>query len=236
MVRSTIFNLCYFAILLSSIVICLPVLIFKEDKAAIKLIQQLAKLNVWLFKKIMNVTIEIRGQKYMPEEGPVLLAAKHHSEMDPIFMISILDNVAALTLKLKIPLANWYLSRIGMIMIEASKNKTERTIIEVENAIIENKVVLIYPEGELTEVGENSRFRMGVWHFYNKLKMPVTPVATNLGLRWSKKKWLKHPGPAVVEFLPEIKLGLSKEDFFEKLKKAVHEGSDKLIVEQRDEL
>ncbi len=236
MIRSTIFNICYYVVLLSSIVICLPVLVLSEEKIAIKLIKCLAKLEVWLFQTIMDVKIEVRGQKYVPEEGPVLLAAKHQSEMDPIFMIAILDDVAAITLKLQIPLANWYLERIGMIMIEHSKNKTEKTIEAVDNAALENKIILIYPEGELTDVGENSRFKMGVWHFYSKLKIPVTPVATNLGLRWSKKNYIKHSGPAVVEFLPRIMLGLSKEEFFKKLTAAVHEGSDKLIEEQRSEL
>ena len=230
--RSTIFNLLYHSILTLSLIVCLPVLLVNGDKLATRIISFLAKIIIWLFSTIMKVDIEIRGEKYIPEEGPALLAAKHHSEFDPIFMLSLLDDVAVLTLKLQMPFANWYLSHIGMIMIERVKNKTGKTVKEVEDALLENKIVLIYPEGRLTEVGENTKFKIGIWHFYDQLKMPVTPVATNIGLRWAKY-WHKNSGPAIVEFLPEIKLGLSKEKFFEKLEKAIQEKSDELIEEQK---
>ena len=97
----------------------------------------------------------------------------------------------------------------------------------------DKRIVLIYPEGHLTKVGEHKRIRAGVWHMQEASKWPVVPVATNLGLRWQEQDYAKYPGPAVIEFLDPIPPGLRKDEMVKLLGEAIHTHTDRLIEEGR---
>jgi hypothetical protein len=51
----------------------------------------------------------------------------------------------------------------------------------------DKRIVLIYPEGHLTQVGEHKRIRAGVCHMQETSQWPVLLVATSLGLRWQEQ-------------------------------------------------
>ena len=67
------------------------------------------------------------------------------------------------------------------------------------------------------EPGERERYRSGIFYLYRDLALPVTPVATSLGLVWNRRDWRKHPGRCAVEFLPAIETGLDKDAFMQRL-------------------
>ena len=55
------------------------------------------------------------------------------------------------------------------------------------------------------------------------------PLASNLGQRWNQNDWVKHPGPANLEFLPPIMPGLEKEEFMARLESAIETRSIELL-------
>ena len=67
-----------------------------------------------------------------------------------------------------------------------------------------------YPEGHLMAPGERERYRSGIFYLYRDLNLPVTPVATSVGLLWNRRDWWKKPGRAAIEFLPAIETGLDR--------------------------
>ena len=91
--------------------------------------------------------------------------------------------------------------------------------------------IAIYPEGNLMEPGERERYRSGIYYLYRDLDLPVTPVATSLGLLWNRRDWWKKPGRAAIEFLPAIETGLDKQVFMQQLEKTIETASDRLIAE-----
>src|SRR5262249_47484668 len=93
--------------------------------------------------------------------------------------------------------------------------------------------VLIYPEGNLAQVGERHRYRSGVWHMQEASGWPVVPVATNMGLRWQCEDWQKNPGPAVIEFLDPIMPGMGKDEFLAKLEGVIEKNTARLLDEGR---
>jgi len=89
--------------------------------------------------------------------------------------------------------------------------------------------ILIYPEGHLSKIGTQHRYRKGVYHLYADFNCPVVPVATNLGQRWNQKDLRKYPGPATLEFLPPIQPGLDKDAFMAKLERMIETRSRDLL-------
>jgi len=89
--------------------------------------------------------------------------------------------------------------------------------------------ILIYPEGHLSRVGTQHRYRKGVYHLYADFDCPVVPVATNLGQRWNQNDFIKHAGPASLEFLEPIMPGLGKDEFMALLERRIETRSRELL-------
>jgi 1-acyl-sn-glycerol-3-phosphate acyltransferase len=79
--------------------------------------------------------------------------------------------------------------------------------------------------------GERERYRSGIYYLYRDLGLPVTPVATSLGLLWNRRDWRKKAGRAAIEFLPAIEPGLDKHAFMRRLEDTIETASDRLIAE-----
>ena len=68
----------------------------------------------------------------------------------------------------------------------------------------------------------------------NGMKVPVVPVATNIGLYWSQEDHQKKPGTAVVEFLPPMEAGEDKNAFMSELTHTVETATARLVAEGRN--
>ncbi|MFM7702859.1 MAG: 1-acyl-sn-glycerol-3-phosphate acyltransferase, partial [Alphaproteobacteria bacterium] len=68
-------------------------------------------------------------------------------------------------------------------------------------------------------------YQAGITALYNSCNTKIVPVALNSGLFWPKHKILKTPGTVIIEFLPAINQGLSKDEFNEKLISAIEDAS-----------
>jgi len=93
----------------------------------------------------------------------------------------------------------------------------------------QGRKILIYPEGHLSKIGTQHRYRKGVYHLYKDFDCPVVPLASNLGQRWNQNSWTKHKGRADLEFLPPIMPGLGKDEFMEKLEHMIESRSIALL-------
>ncbi len=77
---------------------------------------------------------------------------------------------------------------------------------------------------------------MGVAHLYEAISAPVVPVAINAGVFWPRRRFLKYPGTIVMEFLPPIAPGLSKEAFLPLLQARIEEATNRLVAAGKAEL
>ena len=66
--------------------------------------------------------------------------------------------------------------------------------------------------------------------------MPCVPVALNSGLFWPRRSILRIPGTVVIEILDPIPPGLSKDEFFERLKSGIETATARLIEDGRREI
>lgn len=123
------------------------------------------------------------------------------------------------------------LGKAGAIMVDncGGADAQEKLNREAERVREEKRKLLIYPEGHLSLIGSQHRYRKGVYFMQKDFDCPVVPVATNLGQRWNQNDILKYPGKAVLEFLPPIEPGLEKDVFMARLEKAIETRSIALL-------
>src|SRR5258708_18399985 len=199
------------------------------------LLHRYARAVVWGMRWIGGMKIEIRGREYLPTKGPVLLANKHHAEVDGILLAAEIPGIAFVAMHelFKLPVIGAILYRLQMIRVDACGGGKEREHLAqyARRAYDSGRHIAIYPEGNLMAPGERERYRSGIYYLYRDLGLPVTPVATSLGLLWNRRDWWKKPGRAAIEFLPAIETSLDKQVFMQRLEKTIETASDRLIAE-----
>jgi len=187
--------------------------------------------------KLCGIQPEVRGRERLPP-APFIVAPKHSSYGDGFLMYVQFDDIAFVTgdhLE-RFPLVPKVLEKLGAIVIDNCGGPEARRDLKASfaKAAEDKRIVLIYPEGNLSKVGKHHRFRAGVWHMQEASQWPVVPVATSLGLRWQQEDFKKYPGPAVIEFLDPIMPGLGKDEFLKRLGGEIISHTDRLVAEGRE--
>ena len=234
--RSFLFQAAYWTTSIVFAVLATPLLVLPNRKPVMIWTQTYTKVMCFWLRWIAGVRIIIRGREHLPE-GPCIIAAKHQSWGDGIIMFSQIFDLAFVTgdhLE-KLPLLGGILRKMGAIVVNNCGGPFARAALidnELEKAKAEDRRILIYPEGHLSPVGQQHRYKKGVYHLYDAYGCPVVPVATNLGLRWPQQSWRITPGEAVVEFLEPIKPGVEKKNFMTRLESAIEQRSIALLGDE----
>ena len=192
-----------------------------------------ANYCIFILKKIIKVSIEVRGLNKLPKKG-VLIAANHQSAFETIFFINILQNPVYILKKqlLYIPFYGWYVSRLQHISIDRKeKIRSLRTLsYKASELIKKDSKIIIFPEG--TRVANNiGELKPGIFFIQKEVKLPVYPVAIASGHVWGKNSFYKKPGKIVLEILDPIPYGLNKKTFIKKLSKDLTEAIYKINLE-----
>jgi 1-acyl-sn-glycerol-3-phosphate acyltransferase len=195
-----------------------------------------ARMNMWLFEKIIGVTVEIRGSEHLPREG-ALVAAKHQSSWETLYLSAA---VPCPTYILKrelmfIPLFGFYLSKVKSVPINRGKGSAVLADMNraARQAIAEGRQIIIFPEGTRRAIGAEPHYKYGVAHLYGELGAPCVPVAHNAGLFWPRRGFVKRPGRLIVEIMPPIPPGLDRDTFFNRVRDMIETASDRLVLEGR---
>jgi len=235
MIRSTAFNLYAYTLTLLAALVGIVLAPIPSPRPLRALLQGYARAIRWGMRWIGGMTVEVRGRQYLPKEGPALLSCKHHSEVDGILLAADIPGIAFVAMHelFKLPVVGTILYRLQMIRVDACGGGKERKNLAqfAKRAHDSGRHIAIYPEGHLMAPGERERYRSGIYYLSRDLGLPVTPVATSVGLLWNRRDWRKHAGRAAIEFLPPIETGLDKETFMRRLEEVTEEASDRLIAE-----
>ncbi|MGE3302375.1 MAG: lysophospholipid acyltransferase family protein [Hyphomonadaceae bacterium] len=207
-----------------------------SQRAAIAASRLWGKAAIWGVRIICGVRLEVRGREHIPP-GAGLVAAKHQSMLDTIAPFCLMWNPAIVLKRelLAMPMFGWFCQRLGMIAIDREAHASAlRDMLRTARArSAAGRAIVIFPEGTRQEPGAAPDYKPGVAALYRDLKLPCTPVALNTGLTWSARGIIRRPGRAVIEFLPAIPAGLSREDFMRELEARIESASNRLIEEGR---
>ena len=235
MIRSLAFNLYFYVGTLLTAVIGILLVPIPTPVLLRGLLHHWARAVVWGMRWIGGMKIEFRGLEHLPAKGPALLANKHHSECDGILLAAQIRGIAFVAMQelFRYPLIGAILYRLQMIRVDTCGGGKEREHLArfAKRAHDSGRHIAIYPEGNLMSPGERERYRSGIYYLARDFDLPVTPVATSVGLLWNRRDWWKQPGRAAVEFLPPIEAGLDKATFMRRLEETIETASDRLIAE-----
>jgi len=237
--RNIIFQIAYWTTSIFFVLGAVPFLLIPNRRPLMFWILGYTRTMCFWMRWITGVKITVHGKEQLPD-GPCIIAAKHQSWGDGFIMFSQFHDLAFVTGDHldKFPLLGGILRKMGAIVVDNCGGAYARARLideELKKAQSQNRRVLIYPEGHLSPVGQQHRYRKGVFHMYQGYDCPAVPVATNLGLRWPQQSWRLIPGEAVIEFLDPIAPGLDKETFMARLEEMIEARSIELLGEERPE-
>ncbi|RVU13906.1 lysophospholipid acyltransferase family protein [Methylobacterium oryzihabitans] len=230
LVRSLLFNLAFYLMTAAIMIAGLPTL--ASRRGVLWTARTWARATLVLLRAICGIRVEFRGLAHIPPGG-VLVAAKHQSALETIALVAVLDNFAYILKRelLWLPLFGWFLSRSEMVAIDRSKGSRALVLMneEAARAMRDGRRLIIFPEGTRRPAGAAPAYKFGVAHLYDRLGVPCLPVALNTGLFWPRNRLARHPGTAIIEFLPPIPPGLPRAAFFQEVQDRIEAASDALL-------
>ncbi|WP_300009449.1 1-acyl-sn-glycerol-3-phosphate acyltransferase [uncultured Roseobacter sp.] len=186
----------------------------------------------WTASWMVGMRCEVRGT--VPQ-GEALIAAKHQSFLDIMMIFTALPAAKFIMKKeiLMTPIIGQYARRLGCVAVDRGKRGAaiEKMVSDVNAGRAEAGQLIIYSQGTRVAPGAKLPYKVGTAVLYEQLGQPCVPVATNVGVLWPKRGMLRKPGVAVVEFLPVIEPGQTRDAFMTTLETMVEEKSDALMAE-----
>lgn len=229
-IRSIIFLILWFLWTLIFGVVSSPILLLPKKSPIISLFGRIwAKFTLTLLRVICGIRERVIGKENIPKQ-PYIIASKHQSAWETIFFLLLFkDPVFVIKKELtKIPIYGWYLSKIGMIIIDrkGGSNALKQIKAGAQEAINSGRSVIIFPEGTRTSPGSRVQYKSGVSFLKDNFNIPIVPVAINAGLYWINKSIIRKSGVITVKVLPTF---IPKEKFLNELQELIDSESEKLL-------
>jgi acyl-[acyl-carrier-protein]-phospholipid O-acyltransferase / long-chain-fatty-acid--[acyl-carrier-protein] ligase len=146
----------------------------------------LLRLLLWIATHTLY-RIHLTGRENVPAKGGALLVPNHVSMVDAVLLIASIDRPIRF-LMFKGSYDHWLVKPFAKIMgvIPISSQLRPRELIHslrtATQALHEGEVVCIFPEGQMTRIGQMLPFRRGMERIMKGVDAPIIPV--NLGGVW----------------------------------------------------
>ncbi|WP_371193328.1 MFS transporter [Glaciecola sp. SC05] len=145
--------------------------------------------------------VKTRGEQYIPETGPAVIAANHVSFVDWMFILAASPRPIRFVIFAPIyysPYLNWLFRMAKAIPIDSEKANPEafnKAFNNIAKALDDGELVGIFPEGKLTSDGEIDIFRRGIERIIERSQVPVIPMYLGglWGSMFSRKRKLRLP-------------------------------------------
>jgi len=183
-------------------------------------------------KYICGVTHEIRGLSNLSDE-PIIIVSKHQSAFETFALYYYLKQSFFIHKKqlFYIPIFGQYLMKHNMVSIDRSGQAStmRKMITDIKKKLDSGSTIIIFPEGTRKKPGEKADYKTGFIGIYNTAKRKLQPVALNSGLFWQKGLKVIKRGHIIIEFLPQIDVGLDKKEVLSKVKSSIESATNKLL-------
>jgi 1-acyl-sn-glycerol-3-phosphate acyltransferase len=146
---------------------------------------------------ICGIRVSITGLDQIPP-GAALLASQHQSAFDTLVWMGLVPAPSYVVKRelTRIPLFGPLLAPAGMIPVDrqAGAAAMRGLLRDARKAAHEGRQLIIFPEGTRVAPGQRVPLQPGIAALAMHLGLPVIPVATNSGLRWGRRTFMKYPG------------------------------------------
>ena len=183
-------------------------------------------------KYICGVTHEMRGLTNLSDE-PVIIVSKHQSAFETFALYYYFRKSFFIHKKqlFYIPIFGQYLMKHNMVSIDGGGQAStmRKMITDVKKKLDSGSTIIIFPEGTRTKPGAKADYKTGFIGIYNTSKRKLQPVALNSGLFWQKGLKVIKRGHIIIEFLPQINIGLDKKEVLNKVENSIESATNKLL-------
>lgn len=230
LLRSALFNLLFLGGSATAAVLALPLLL-APPWVAIGYVRSWSRLVIVLLRVICRIRVEVTGLDHIPPGGAVI-AAKHQSAFDTVVWLALLLAPVYVLKKelLAVPVWGWFARRCGHVGVDRTGGGAalRRMVREAVARLAEGRPVVIFPEGTRTAPGQRRPYQPGVAALAAAARVPVVPVATDSGLLWGRRAFVKRPGTIRVAVLPPLPGGMPRAALMKALEQAIEAETDRL--------
>ena len=140
----------------------------------------LLRLLLWLATHTLY-RLDVNGREHVPAKGGALLVPNHVSMADAAFLIAALERpVRFLMFKgsYEHPLVKPFAKILRVIPIASDQGPREmiHALRQATQALQSGELVCIFPEGQMTRIGQMLPFRRGMERIMKGVEAPVIPV------------------------------------------------------------
>jgi 1-acyl-sn-glycerol-3-phosphate acyltransferase len=140
--------------------------------------------------------LRVFGRGRIPEDGACVIVANHVTLVDWLFLASGTDRPVRFVMYhayYNMPVVHYIFRDGGAIPIASGKKHPEilnQAFESIHEALQNEEMLIIFPEGKLTDDGEVDEFKRGVERILERDPVPVLPMCLKglWGTRWSRSK------------------------------------------------
>jgi 1-acyl-sn-glycerol-3-phosphate acyltransferase len=236
--RSLLFNIIFFIWMIGISVGCFLGGLIKGYRGVNAVAACGGRVVNWFLRILLNINFEMRGQENVPKDGKFLVACKHQSTWETMFLHNIVQDSTVIVKKelTYIPFFGQALYLAGSICIDRTRGKKliPQMVEGAKRSLEKGRPLFIFPEGTRSVAGQAGKYRLGICALYQALEVPVLPIALNSGYFWPRHGFLKKPGTIILEILPLIMPGLPGDVFMKTLENTIENATLKLAPPPRD--
>jgi 1-acyl-sn-glycerol-3-phosphate acyltransferase len=195
-VRSALFNLVFFGL---TFILTWPATLVRlvAPRHVISFIGFWARLLIVAARVICGIRLRVVGLENIPP-GAALIASGHQSAFDTFVWFTLVPDCCYVLKRelTKIPLFGDLITTAGQIPVDREAGAAAiRTLLRGgTEALKQGRQVVIFPEGTRSEPGTVGTLQPGIAALAARTGLPVIPVATDSGLCWGRKAFIKRPG------------------------------------------
>jgi len=205
--------------------------VLMDDRNVYTALRSWARATIWGLRWIVGAEVTFEGLEHVPQGG-ALLAMKHQSMLDtiaPALLLTKPTYVFKAELG-KAPVLGAYLRKNQIGVDRSGHAKALKSLVRgARDAVARGGQIVIFPEGTRQPLDAPPDYKPGIAAMYKDLNLPVTPVALNSGLVWLPEGLMRSPGKVVIKVLPPIPVGLSRDEFMQRLEHDIETESQALL-------
>ncbi|MGB0749779.1 MAG: lysophospholipid acyltransferase family protein [Magnetospiraceae bacterium] len=233
--RSLLFNIWFYGTLVLGLILMIALLPFHRMVIQ-ESVRTWVKVALFGARVILGLRYKIRGIENLPK-GAAIVAAKHQSAWDTLIFYLLAHDPAYVLKKelIDLPVWGWHARKAKAIAVDRSGGGAalKKMLRDVRDALEATRLVVIFPEGTRTKVGQKAPYHPGIAALYRDGAAPVVPVALNSGLFWGRRQFKKYGGVITLEILPPIPADLDRKAFMARLQSDIETATGALVEEAR---
>jgi 1-acyl-sn-glycerol-3-phosphate acyltransferase len=223
LLRSALFNVFFFGM---TFILTWPATVIRlvAPQYLMGIVRLWARLALLGARVICGIHVRVTGLETIPA-GAALIASAHQSAFDTFVWFSLVPKCRYVLKQelTRIPLFGGLIRAAGQIPVDRDAGASALRILlrNGVDALQSGGQVLIFPEGTRSEPGIVGPLQPGVAALAAKAKMEIIPVATDSGLCWSRKAFVKRPGTITIAVGEPIPASLPRDKIMERLRTAL---------------